>query len=286
MKIFISPSNQTANAYKGVDTNECIQCEKIASALSAELVKCGFETKVANRNDDVNARCKASKAWGADLHIPIHTNAGGGKGIEVYVNKNASSNVKEKAKKLSSMICDNIKAISASGASRGVKEATFQELTDSTFAVYPEIEFHDNATYAKWICENTEVIAKALCKAICNFYGTESTYTVEINFNNMADAEAIRDAFKVLNADVSIRENKAVSAKPVEPSKPAEPVKALKVGSTVKVKEGAKTYTGGNLASYVYTRLHKVEEISGNRVVISYNGVTIAAMRDTDLIIQ
>ncbi|MDL2206669.1 hypothetical protein LJC33_07160 [Eubacteriales bacterium OttesenSCG-928-N13] len=57
----------------------------------------------------------------------------------------------------------------------------------------------------------------------------------------------------------------------------------IKVGSKVRVKSGAKTYTGGNLASFVYKRDHLVKQINGDRVVITYNGVVIAAVKITDL---
>ena len=59
--------------------------------------------------------------------------------------------------------------------------------------------------------------------------------------------------------------------------------KAVEVGSTVRVNQGAKTYTGGSLASYVYTRDHKVTSLSGSRAVISYNNVVVAAMNVADL---
>lgn len=59
----------------------------------------------------------------------------------------------------------------------------------------------------------------------------------------------------------------------------------IKVGSTVRVKQGAKTFTGGGLASFVYTRDHKVTSLSGNRAVISYNNVVVAAMNTADLIV-
>lgn len=57
----------------------------------------------------------------------------------------------------------------------------------------------------------------------------------------------------------------------------------IKVGSTVKVKSGAKTYTGGKLASFVYSRKHKVKEIKGDRVVITYLGIVVAAVKLSDL---
>lgn len=57
----------------------------------------------------------------------------------------------------------------------------------------------------------------------------------------------------------------------------------IKVGSTVRLKSGAKTYTGGSLAAFVYTRDHTVKQISGDRVVIAYGGVTVAAVKKGDL---
>lgn len=54
--------------------------------------------------------------------------------------------------------------------------------------------------------------------------------------------------------------------------------KAIKVGSTVKVKKGAKTYDGKSLASFVYSRKHKVKELSGNRAVITYLGIVVCAI--------
>ena len=57
----------------------------------------------------------------------------------------------------------------------------------------------------------------------------------------------------------------------------------IKVGSTVKLKSGAKTYTGGSLADFVYKRNHKVKEIKGDRAVITYEGVVVAAVKLSDL---
>ena len=57
----------------------------------------------------------------------------------------------------------------------------------------------------------------------------------------------------------------------------------IKVGSTVRLNKGAKTYDGKGLASFVYNRNHKVKEIKGNRVVITYLGITVAAVNIKDL---
>ena len=52
----------------------------------------------------------------------------------------------------------------------------------------------------------------------------------------------------------------------------------IKVGSTVKINKGAKTYDGKSLASFVYSRKHKVKELKGNRAVITYLGITVCAI--------
>ena len=57
----------------------------------------------------------------------------------------------------------------------------------------------------------------------------------------------------------------------------------IKVGDKVRVKAGATTYGGKGLASFVYTRDHIVDEISGDRVVISYDGDVVAAVKMADL---
>ena len=58
----------------------------------------------------------------------------------------------------------------------------------------------------------------------------------------------------------------------------------ISVGDTVKVKKGAKTYTGAWLASFVYDRKHKVLELKGDRAVITYEGVVVAAVKLVDLV--
>lgn len=58
----------------------------------------------------------------------------------------------------------------------------------------------------------------------------------------------------------------------------------INVGDTVKVRDGAKDYNGTQLASFVYSRNHKVLEVNGDRVVITYGGVVVAAIHKSNLI--
>lgn len=63
----------------------------------------------------------------------------------------------------------------------------------------------------------------------------------------------------------------------------AEPAVQITQGSIVRVKPGAKTYTGGNMADFVFHRNHTVKSINGDRVVITFGGVTVAAVHIQDL---
>jgi len=63
----------------------------------------------------------------------------------------------------------------------------------------------------------------------------------------------------------------------------ATPVVNIKVGDKVKIKPGAHSYTNQYLASFVYEVTHTVTEVKGDRVVISYGGDIIAAMKKSDL---
>ena len=69
-----------------------------------------------------------------------------------------------------------------------------------------------------------------------------------------------------------------------EPETPAQPtVETLAKGDRVAVASGAKTYTGGGLASWVYATEFTVIEADGDRVVIGLNGVVTAAMNAKNL---
>lgn len=105
-------------------------------------------------------------------------------------------------------------------------------------------------------------------------------YKVQVGaYSVKANADAMAAKLKAAGYENFITTNGASSAS----APAAAPVVTIKKGSTVKVKSGAKTYTGGGLASFVYTRNHIVKEISGDRVVITYGGVVVAAVKLSDL---
>lgn len=168
-KIYISPSDQVNNKYAYGNTTEAVQCRLIGKALYNSLKRCGFACKI-NTQDGKNAmyvRERESNNWGADMHLCLHTNAGGGKGCEVYVLEKDNAHLKP-----ANLIYNAIKKISLYGSSRGVKTARWHEILNTTgLCVYVEIDFHDNSLIAKWIIEHTDDIAEAICQAVCEYYG-------------------------------------------------------------------------------------------------------------------
>lgn len=112
-------------------------------------------------------------------------------------------------------------------------------------------------------------------KTVPNWVVAQKWYVVSVNGDkaiinkNEKGTNAINSPINVLYLTV---------AKTATVSTPA-----IKVGSTVKIKQGAKTYTGGKLASFVYTRKYKVKELKGDRAVVTYLGIVIAAINIKDL---
>ena len=164
MKIYLSPSAQPANNYAAGNTNEQVQCNRIAEAAKTALVRCGFAVRKAPEGQGYKDSVAESNAWGADLHLPIHTNAGGGAGTVVFVHGGAA-----KQMQYAKPIYDEVQAISPGTTSYGVRvNSGLYELGYTTAtAVYIECEFHDRADLAAWIIEHTTELGEAIARGVC-----------------------------------------------------------------------------------------------------------------------
>lgn len=161
-----------------------------------------------------------------------------------------------------------------------------------------EHSFHTNSAAVAWLLndDNLDKLAKAESECIASYllgktvkldeqeqkeepkedviYRVQvGAYSVKTNADNMlAKVKAAGfDAFITTNGGQAV----ATTTEPVK--------NTIRVGSTVKLKKGAKTYTGGSLASFVYERNHEVKSISNDRVVITYGGTVVAAVKMSDL---
>jgi hypothetical protein len=169
LKIYLSPSNQIGNAYAYGGTNEAVQCRRIAAACKSALERCGFEVKT-NYADGENAmydRVRESNAWGADIHLCIHTNAGGGRGCVVFVSSKSDGRMK-----YAQPVYDEIDAITPYRSVYGIREKQFYEIRNTSgTCIYCECEFHDSPELARWIIENTDEIGEAICRGMCRAAG-------------------------------------------------------------------------------------------------------------------
>lgn len=167
-KIFLSPSNQTPNKYAYGDTNEAVQCGKMAEAAEKALKRCGFEVKTMQW-ESMQVRCKESDKWGADLHVPIHTNAYNG---SVTGTRTMSYDKKGEGYKAAQAIHKPLAALTPGTSENISAHPELYELnTPKAPSVYLEVDFHDVPKIAKWLIENTEAIGETICKGICAYFG-------------------------------------------------------------------------------------------------------------------
>ena len=170
-KIYFSPSDQTRNAYAVGDTTEAIQCRKIAEAAVKAAAYNGFQAKTnvtAGGDAGMEIRVEESNAFGADLHIPIHTNAHNSevKGTRIFVYSTDGEGYKA-----AKAIMEALAPITP-GTSDSITVKHFYEVHAADApTVYLEVAFHDNPVEAQWIIDHTEDIAEAIVKGCCNYYG-------------------------------------------------------------------------------------------------------------------
>ena len=170
-RIYISPSSQESNEGIGAFGTEEAEMNKIADALMPLLANDGrFAVKRNTPGMDVYEMAEESNQFKADIHVAIHSNAGGGEGTEVYAFGPLTN-----SERLAPALYKQVAPLSP-GADRGVKyNPALLEVGNSVHATSALIEvgFHDNALDAEWIVQSISVIAAALYRGICDYYGYE-----------------------------------------------------------------------------------------------------------------
>ena len=167
-KVYLSPSDQTDNRYAYGNTTEAEQCGKIAEACREALVRSGIEVKLGHMKS-MQEKCAESNAFGANLHVPIHTNAFNGqvRGTRMFCYNSNGEGMKA---------CRSIFAVVAPltpGTSENIRvDASLYEVrVPSAPTAYIEVDFHDVPAVAKWIIGNTELIGETIAHGICDYLG-------------------------------------------------------------------------------------------------------------------
>lgn len=169
-KIFISPSDQNRNTYASGNTAEDIQCGKIAIATKSALERCGFEVMLV-QYATMAEKCAASDAFGAELHVPIHSNAFNANvtGTRIFYGVDGSA-----GHKAAKAILARLGPVTP-GAPDIVQAypQLYEIRTPKAPTAYIEADFHDVAAVADWIIDNTAVIGEKICHGVCDYFGVE-----------------------------------------------------------------------------------------------------------------
>ncbi len=205
-KIYISPSNQEANLYATGGTNEKEQCHKIARACYDFLKQNGFNVKC-TYNNNMYERVKESNAFGADIHLAIHTNATakhnvtGGAQILLY-------SLTGERKNIGQAVLNRLAPITpGESAEKLIEKPSFYEINSADgITIYCECEFHDTKEGSDFIINNTRLIGETIAKGICDYFGVSIVEGDNVEDNKKTLYTVQVGAFSVKNNAVKYLE--------------------------------------------------------------------------------
>ena len=181
-RVYLSPSDQRRNTYATGGTTEDVQCGRIAAACKAALERSGVEVMV-GQYAPMADRVAASNKFGADLHVPIHTNAANGKATGTHLfcysnTKDSKGNYIIDKNSAGYRACKAVLDVLGPvtpGAPDVIRAypGLYEVKYPAAPTVYIEVDFHDVPRVAEWIIANTTVIGETIAKGLCNALGVK-----------------------------------------------------------------------------------------------------------------
>lgn len=172
--VYISPSTQEHNIGYGEYGTEEKRMNEVADVTQQVLERHGI-TVYRNKPEWTLAQVVAdSNSKKPDIHFAIHSNAGGGRGCEVYCHRFGGS-----GERLARAVYEELLPLTPAG-DRGVKEGynfygpgkhMYELAKTDAPAVLVEIAFHDNSSDAQWIMSHIAEIGTALARGILKYFG-------------------------------------------------------------------------------------------------------------------
>ena len=154
------------------NTNEMEQCYKMARYAKKALKRNGFLVKMPSQEgQSYQKNVDESNKWGADFHIPIHTNGlfGNTLGTMVMVRQKKGATLN-----MGNCLLNSVGGVTPGKDFELMAIKDLYELNHTTAkAVYIEVEFHDNVKGAKWIIKNSKKAGESIAKGICDYYKTK-----------------------------------------------------------------------------------------------------------------
>lgn len=179
--IVLDPGHGTGyNKYKGVDMTEGENMQLMAKEIKPLLEKLGYKvviTRTEDKDMSFTNRTRVATDNKADAIFSLHTNAGGGSGVEVYYSVDLKDN-EAKAKVISAEISKSLGIVNRGAKvreSEKYKGEDYFSIIDmpqdagikNVFLV--EFAFHDNINEAKMLVENRKDFAQAFVNAVAKF---------------------------------------------------------------------------------------------------------------------
>lgn len=229
-KVFLSPSDH------GVGQNKCLHSgcyedkhtRPIAEVCAKHLKNSGVEVMIGAANQSLSKRCQDSDTFGAELHVPIHTNAWSNPELRYLMFMFYADN--DKYRKVFNTVAPELEAVYP-----GKKKSVFAVRTDLTEVIKPkavtlycELGFHTNQRDCDEFIHNPEVVGKALAKGICKYLGVKFV-------EPKAEQPAANGIYRVFNSA-----GKQVGAYSVEANAFNEVRNQLKTGGSAKITYGTK----------------------------------------------
>ena len=288
---------QTPDGIKEWTLNDKVRDKVVAMLSDYDCEFVHVDNNEGNTDEALASRLSKYLNAGVKAFVSIHHNAFTGSwnnatGVEVWTDRNATASDTKLAESIYKRLVANTGL-----KGRGIKKEDFAVINQNKIpAVLIEGGFMDSSIDYKTITSDSgqTAYAKAVAEGLIEFLGLKKKTKTEVDdmlykvqvgaFQNKSGAEKLLAELKAkgYNGFIVEVDDGAPAATPAPATKPTPTVA---VGSTVRVKQGAKTYDGKNLASFVYNRDHKVSGLNGDRAVIVYNNTVVAAVKVSDLIL-
>lgn len=171
--VYLSPSTQEFNNY-ATEGNEELYMNLLADKIEPYLRSSGIKYVRNDRNKPVSSAIAESNSGNYDIHLALHTNAGGEdfagrlRGIDIYYDPDSVD-----SRRLATIIANNLQYIyPLENKSRALPTDYLGEvLRTKAVAVLCELGYHDNLEDERWLKENLNLIARNISQSICDYFG-------------------------------------------------------------------------------------------------------------------
>lgn len=177
--VFLSPSNQSDNAYAaGGSVTEASAMRSLSESIKKVLEDNGITVYIAGPEDTLEQKVNTANDLGVGVYVAVHSNAGGdsggGEGTECFYNPDTRG-----SKTLAEYVYNKVAELTPT-EDRGLKGGTEEEHylyevdhPDMANCLL-EVEFHDTQKHAQWILDNEKDIANCIADGIMKYLGKDS----------------------------------------------------------------------------------------------------------------